>query len=83
MKKQTFHLPYIGIDDSQEYAVIYTDSGDGSIVIGLENPVVQYSADQDGYYDFHNMMTNIIKLLGAGYIVQKQDIFSKKTYSKF
>jgi conjugation system TraG family ATPase len=80
MKKQSFQLPYIGIDDSKEYAILYTDSGDGSIVIGLENPVVQYSADQDGYYDFHSTMTNIIKLLGAGYTIQKQDIFIKRTY---
>jgi conjugation system TraG family ATPase len=82
MKKQSFQLPFVGIDDSKEYAILYTDSGDGSIVIGLENPVVQYSADQDAYYDFHGIMTNIIKLLGAGYTIQKQDIFSKKTYSK-
>ncbi len=81
MKKQSFKLPFIGIDDSKEYAILYTDSGDGSIVIRLDNPVIQYSADQDGYYDFHSLMTNIIKLLGAGYTVQKQDVFSKKTYS--
>lgn len=73
-------MPYIGIDDNNLYPILYTDTGEGSIIIRLDNPIVQYSADQDGYYDFHALMTNIVKLLGAGYSIQKQDIFRKKAY---
>jgi conjugation system TraG family ATPase len=80
MKKQTFDLPYIGIDEGQLYPILYTDNGDSSVVIDMINPIIQYSADQDGYYDFHALLNNILKLLGAGYTIQKQDIFSKKKY---
>jgi conjugation system TraG family ATPase len=82
MKKQTFDLPYIGIDEGQLYPLIYTDNGDSSVVIEMMNPIIQYSADQDGYYEFHALMNNILKLLGAGYTIQKQDIFSKNKYQK-
>jgi conjugation system TraG family ATPase len=81
MKKQTFDLPYIGIDEGQLYPLLYTDNGDSSVVIEMMNPIIQYSADQDGYYEFHALMNNILKLLGAGYTIQKQDIFSKKKYT--
>jgi conjugation system TraG family ATPase len=81
MKKQTFDLPYIGIDEGQLYPLLYTDNGDSSVVIEMVNPIIQYSADQDGYYEFHALMNNILKLLGAGYTIQKQDIFSKKKYA--
>jgi hypothetical protein len=82
MKKQTFDLPYIGIDEGQLYPLLYTDNGDSSVVIEMMNPIIQYSADQDGYYEFHALMNNILKLLGAGYTIQKQDIFSKSKYQK-
>lgn len=84
MNKQpkVFKLPYIGIDDVQLYPLLYTDNGDSSCVIELINPVVQLSADQDAYYEFHALMNNIIKLLGVGYTIQKQDIFCKKKYEK-
>jgi conjugation system TraG family ATPase len=82
MKKQTFDLPYIGIDEGQLYPLLYTDNGDSSVVIEMMNPIIQYSADQDGYYEFHALMNNILKLLGAGYTIQKQDIFSKSKYEK-
>jgi conjugation system TraG family ATPase len=82
MKKQTFDLPYIGIDEGQLYHLLYTDNGDSSVVIEMMNPIIQYSADQDGYYEFHALMNNILKLLGAGYTIQKQDIFSKNKYQK-
>jgi conjugation system TraG family ATPase len=81
MKKHKFDLPYIGIDEGQLYPLLYTDNGDSSVVIDMMNPIIQYSADQDGYYEFHALMNNILKLLGAGYTIQKQDIFSKKKYA--
>ncbi len=84
MNKQpkVFKLPYIGIDTAQLYPLVYTDNGDSSCVIEMMNPVVQLSADQDAYYAFHALMNNIIKLLGVGYTIQKQDIFCKKKYEK-
>jgi conjugation system TraG family ATPase len=80
--KSLFKLPYIGIDEGQAIPLLYTDNGEATVVLKLHNPVVQYSADQEAYYDYHALMNNIIKILGAGYTLQKQDIFSKRKYQK-
>ena len=34
----------------------------------------------DAYYDFHHLFTNILKVLGTGYTIQKQDILCKKSF---
>ncbi|EDY96973.1 hypothetical protein BACPLE_00556, partial [Phocaeicola plebeius DSM 17135] len=34
----------------------------------------------DAYYDFHHLFTNILKVLGTGYRIQKQDILCKKSF---
>ena len=52
MKKTAFKLPYIGIDGNKAFALLYTDSGDASVVIRMQNPVEQYSANQDGTTNF-------------------------------
>jgi hypothetical protein len=79
MKKQTFDLPYIGIDEGQLYPLLYTDNGDSSVVIDMINPIIQYSADQDGYYEFHALMNNILKLLDIRF---KSKIFLVKASIK-
>lgn len=79
-KKSEFEAPYIGIETVEDISVFYNRKGDYSVIIKCENPVMQYSADMDSYYDFHNLFTNILKILGAGYTIQKQDIFCKKAF---
>ena len=78
-KAKVFKLPYIGID-TEKFSILYTQSGDYSVIIRCDNPILQYSADQEAYYGFHILYSNIIKILGVGYTIQKQDVLTKKVY---
>ena len=80
MAKKKFIPPYIGLETIEDVAVLYNRQGDYSIILKCENPVLQYSADMDSYYDFHTLFGNIIKVLGSGYTVQKQDVLCKRQY---
>jgi len=79
-EKRIFKLPYLGIAPSGEQDLLYGERGDFSVVIKMVNPVQQYCADESAYLNFHQLLINIIKILGEGHMVQKQDIFSRKTY---
>jgi len=79
-KKQKFEPPYIGIEVVDGIPVLYNRKGDYSVIIKCENPVLQYAADLDAYYEFHNLFSNLTKILGANYTIQKQDIFCKRNY---
>ena len=78
-KIKSFDLPYIGID-TEKYGVIYSETGDYSVVIQCKNPVEQNCADYEVYKQFHQLFTNIVKVLGPDYTIQKQDIFIKKSF---
>ncbi|KQR68245.1 MULTISPECIES: TraG family conjugative transposon ATPase [Pedobacter] len=80
MGKQEFKLPYAGIEEIGGLSVLYGESGDFSVILSIENPVLIYSADPAGYQAFHLLLLNVIKILSEGYIIQKQDVFSKRTY---
>jgi len=80
MGKQEFKLPYAGIDEVNGLSVLYGEEGDFSVIISVVNPVLIYSADEAAYKDFHLLLLNVVKILGEGYIMQKQDIFSRKVY---
>jgi hypothetical protein len=72
-KKNEFKLPYIGIDANPDYDLLYGLNGEFSIVIRMVNPVMQYCGSTLAYDEFHSLFNNIIKILGAGYLLQKQD----------
>lgn len=78
-KKKQFKMPYIGVA-LDTYNILYQENGDYSVVITCQNPILQYDADQEAYYTFHAIYSNLIKTLGAGYTIQKQDIITKKNY---
>ena len=80
-KKKKLKAPYIGIETIDNISILYDMEGNYSTVIQCENPILQYSADVDFYYDFHLTFTNIAKILGSGYSIQKQDIFSRKRFA--
>ena len=81
MGKSEFKLPYAGIEEYSGLNILYGQSGDFSVILSIENPVLIYSADPAAYQGFHSLLLNVIKILGEGYIVQKQDIFAKKKFS--
>jgi conjugation system TraG family ATPase len=78
--RKTFELPYIGVDKSGPDQLLIGSDGSLSIIIRLDNPVVRYSASPVVYEEFHQLINNIVKVLGDGYILQKQDIISQNTY---
>jgi conjugation system TraG family ATPase len=78
--KQVFKMPYIGVDNSTEYPLLVGLNGECSVIIKMINPVVRYAAASDAYDEFHNLLINIVKILGDGFIIQKQDILSKSAY---
>jgi conjugation system TraG family ATPase len=78
--KQEFKMPYAGIAKEDNLDVLYNLNGDFSVVIEMRNPVAQYGANPAAYDDYHNLLISLVKLLGDGYVLQKQDVFSKATY---
>lgn len=79
-RKTIFEIPYAGIDHYQGIALIYGEKGDFSVIFQLTNPVLQYGADPDAYTAYQNLLLNVVKILGAGHILQKQDVFTRKKY---
>lgn len=71
---------YYSIEEIDGMAVLYTKTGDYSSIMKMENPVLKYSADTDGYYDFVNAFTALVGSLGEGYAIHKQDVFSRKSF---
>lgn len=79
-KNKTFNLPYIGIDTYADYDLLYGLNGEFSVVLHLTNPVQQFSGSPVAYEEFHSLFQNIVKILGEGHLVQKQDLFFKSPY---
>src|SRR5579872_5120278 len=78
--KTLFSIPYSGVDKTGEYDLLIGLQGEYSVIINMINPVIRYSAYAAGYDEFHNTLINIVKVLGDGYILQKQDIISRSAY---
>ena len=78
--KTLFNIPYAGVDKDGEYDLLIGVNGECSVVIQLVNPVIRYSAYPAGYEEFHHLLINVVKILGDGYLLQKQDIISRSPY---
>ncbi|MEN5057139.1 TraG family conjugative transposon ATPase [Sphingobacterium kitahiroshimense] len=79
-RKTAFKMPYTGIDEDNGEALLYGERGDFSAVFHIRNPVMQYGADPEPYNAYHSLLLNLIKILGEGHIIQKQDVFSRNSY---
>lgn len=79
-QRNSFKIPYAGIDRQNGLSILYGLRGDYSVIFGIQNPVLQYAADPDGFNNYHSLLLNLVKVLGEGYIVQKQDVFCRKRY---
>jgi conjugation system TraG family ATPase len=78
--KKLFDIPYAGVDRSGDYHLLLGSGGEYSVIIRMVNPVIRYSAYAAGYDEFHYLLINIVKILGDGYYLQKQDIISRSAY---
>lgn len=85
IKKNTFDVPYIGYDFGEEHQwqfdVLFGKYGQPIIGIKIKNNVEQYSADPDSYIEFHNVLNQVVAIIGENHIIQKLDIFSKQKYN--
>lgn len=79
-KHYEFRLPYIGVDHYQDMDLLFGVNGEFSVVMELSNPVLQYSGSAQAYHEFHSMFNNILRILGSGYMIQKQDILFRSPY---
>lgn len=79
-KKKKLQPPYLAIEEVDDYSVVYNSVGEYSVIYRVQNPIEKYSSDPDAYYAYNSFVEGLIKTLGAGYCVQKHDIFAKETY---
>lgn len=74
-------MPFIGIEKIKGFNVLYHEEGHYSTVIQISNPILEFSGNENLYYEYHRTFLNIAKILGENFIIQKQDIFFDQTYS--
>jgi len=84
-KQQDFPLKYTSLEEitaesGKKYGILYSRKGDMTLFFKIENPVQKYCADTEEYERFSEIILHMTKTLGEGYILQKQDIFSRQTY---
>jgi len=79
-RKTAFKMPYAGVDTYNGLHILYGEKGDFSMILHINNPVLQFGADPDAYCTYQNLLLNIIKIMGEGHIIQKQDVFIRRKY---
>lgn len=79
--KNLFNIPYAGVDKGVDFDLLIGHAGELSVVIEMTNPVVRYSAHPAGYDEFHHLLSNVVKILGDGYLLQKLDVISRSPYA--
>lgn len=86
-KKRTFDSLYAQLEEVRDgngnvqNTILYSMRGEPSVIIQIENPVQKYCADEDQYYFYLDVLNNLVAVLGEGYLLQKQDVFSKQEYN--
>ena len=79
-KNNIFDSLYIGIEKVKGSTVLYNSKGENSVILEIKNPVEQYCSNAGAYYSFNDFFISILRLLGEGYCLQKQDILCKQKY---
>ena len=79
-RKKIFQDIYFTVEEVDGMGILYTKTGEYSVVIKMENPVQKYSANIDAYYEYTNLFSSIVLTLGEGYAIHKQDVFCKKKF---
>ena len=80
-KKPIFELPFVGLQQEEHFPILYHENGHYSVVFKIDNNITRYNGDIETYSNYHDVFTNIIKSLGAGYHVQKTDFFTTEKLS--
>ena len=77
-RARIFDHIYYSMEDIDGLGVVYTRNGDCTAAITFRNPVVRYRSSEDDYQRFVKLMEGILRDLGEGYSLQKQDILARK-----
>ncbi len=79
-----FKSPYVGIKEESvgdlTFTVAYVQDGSYSVVLKISNSALQYCGNDGAYAEYHKIFTNLIKVLGEGYVLQKHDIYYRASY---
>ncbi|WP_443938829.1 TraG family conjugative transposon ATPase [Pedobacter sp. MW01-1-1] len=81
VKQKEFRIPYLGIDIGADLDILYGMNGEFSVLISLTNPVICFGGDYREYDNFHDIFSNLARLVGEGYTLQKQDIINRVQYN--
>lgn len=81
-KKKQFPALYSGIERIEGLTILYTDKGEYSTIYKIVNPTEKYCADIDAFYAFNDFLLSLVKILGEGHSIQKQDVFCKQKFHK-
>lgn len=76
-KRGEFQLPYTGMDKLDGLDLVYGLNGEFSVVMQITNPLLQYSGSVSAYRDYHGVFAGLLKALGTGYLLQKQDVICR------
>ena len=79
-KKKVFDGLYAQLEETDGNVVLFSATGDPSVLFEMTNPVQQLCTDAEQYMLFQDVLSNIVQTLGEGYALQKQDIFCKQAY---
>ena len=82
LKKKKFPGIYSQIEEVDGSAIAWDKKGAPSVMFQIVNPVQQLCTDLRPYCEYQSLLTNIVKTLGEGYLLQKQDIFCRQTYHR-
>lgn len=79
-RPKVFEDIYFSVEDVNGMGIVYTKGGDYSAVLKIKNPIRKYSASKASYYEFTDLFTSLLQLLGEGYALHKQDVFVRKQF---
>ena len=58
-RKKVLQDIYFSVEDTDGIGILYTKTGEYSAILKMENPVQQFSADIDRYYEFRRLFASI------------------------
>ena len=79
-RAKVFKEIYFSIEDIEGMGVLYTKTGELSVILAMRNPVRKHCADISEYGAYANVLTSLMATLGEGYAIHKQDVFTRKKY---
>ena len=79
-RAKIFKEIYFSIEDIEGMGVLYTKTGELSVILAMRNPVRKHCADISEYGAYANVLTSLMATLGEGYAIHKQDVFTRKKY---